>query len=369
MTTESNAGVGVPRTSHSLTDWPVSSLLLDIENPRLPPSQKALSQVELLTLIVRLYSVTELMDSFAINGYFDEEPLVGVPAKGDPPKLIIVEGNRRLAALKLLLEPSLATQLVDSASGRPLRVNMPKLSDGRRKELQQVPVRVYEEGRSAVLAYLGYRHITGVKRWDSYAKARYVYQLVNEGNDLADIQQRIGDQHETAPRLLRAYLVWEQAVSHSIIPQRNGHSPPFSYLFTALTFRPMLTYLGLAAQGSPQPVPQKKLSELREIATFLYGDTDSGRKAAIEESREIKLLAQAVSSKVALERLRAGAKASEAVEAIPVAEARIEKMIRQVLDRLAQATDIAGQTPANDTVKRLASDCVDASQNLVKVLR
>ena len=369
MATESNVGVGTPNVRHPISDRMVTSLLLDSENPRLPPSQKTLSQLELLTLIVRLYTVTELMDSFAINGYFDEEPLVGVPAQEDPAKFIIVEGNRRLAALKLLLEPSLGTQLVDSASQRPLRVAIPFLSESRRQELQQVPVRVYQEGRSAVLAYLGYRHITGVKRWDSYAKARYVYQLVNEGNDLSDIQQRIGDRHETAPRLLRAYLVWEQAVELSMLPARNGHSPPFSYLFTALTFRPMLTFLGLAAQGMPRPVPQSKLPELSEITAFLYGGPDGKKEPSIEESREIKLLAQAVSSKVALERLRAGAKATEAVEAIPVAEARLEKIIRQVLERLAQASDVAAQAQSNDTIKQLARECVEASQDLVKVLK
>ena len=369
MTTETSASEGNPHARHRVTDWPVSSLLLDGDNPRLPPAQKALSQLELLALIVKLYSVSELMDSFAINGYFDEEPLVGVPAQGVPSKLTIVEGNRRLAALKLLLEPGLGKVLVDSASGRVLRVSIPPLSDNRRQELQQVPVRVYEEGRSAVLAYLGYRHITGVKRWDSYAKARYVYQLVNAGNDLSHIQQRIGDRHETAPRLLRSYLVWEQAVALSMIPARNGHSPPFSYLFTALTFRPMLTFLGLAAQGRPRPVPKSKLPQLREISTFLYGGADRVTEPSIEESREIKLLAQAVSSKVALQKLRAGAKVAEAVEAIPVAEARLEKVIRQVLEKLAQATDIAIEAQVNDTMKQLARECVEASQDLVKVLK
>ena len=368
MTTESNAGMEISRPRHPINDWPVASLLLDTENPRLPPSQKPRSQLELLILIAKLYSIGELMDSFAINGYFDEEPLVGVLSPNDSSKLIIVEGNRRLAALKLMLQPSLAQRLVDPATTRPLRINMPPLGTARRRELQRVPVRVYEEGRSAVLAYLGYRHITGVKRWDSYAKARYVFQLVKEGNDLKDIQQRIGDRHETAPRLLRAYLVWEQADSLSMIPARNGHNPPFSYLFTALTFRPMLSFLGLVAQGMPQRVPKAKVPQLGEVTTFLFGNKEAGRAPAIEESREIKLLAQAVSSSAALEKLRAGIKARDAIEAIPVAEARLEKVLRQVLERLIQATDLASQCRASDPVKQLAGDCFGQSQKLVKVL-
>lgn len=369
MTSQGNAGTAVPPVRHPIDDWSVESLLLDSENPRLPPSKRTLSQEELLTLIVRTYTVSELMDSFVTNGYFDEEPLVGVPFPNDPSKLTIVEGNRRLAALKLLLEPSLAQTLIDPASGRPLRINIPPLGNNRRRELQKVPVRVYQEGRSAVLAYLGYRHITGVKTWDSYAKARYVSQLVDDGNDLKDIQRRIGDRYETAPRLLRAYLVWEQADTLSMIPAKNAHAPPFSYLFTALTFRPMLTFLGLAAQGKPRPVPQSKIPQLKDVATFLFGDKGAEREPAIEESRDIALLAQAVSSRRALEKLRVGVNVKDAVEAIPVAEARLEKLIRQAWERLIQATDLASDSRANDTIKRLAGDCVEASQRLVKALK
>lgn len=355
------------RKGHPINDWNIEELLLDAENPRLPPFSDTPSQDRLLVLIARAYSLGELMDSFAINGYFEEEPLVGVPKEGGT-KLIVVEGNRRLAALKLLLDPGLRERLVDPASGRLLRINAPPLSDVRRRELQNVPVRVYEQ-RSDVLAYLGYRHITGVKHWDSYAKARYVSQLVDDGNDLSSIQQRIGDRHETAPRLLRAYLVWEQADSRSMIPMRNGHAPPFSYLFTALTYRPVLSFIGLAPQGMPRLVPDHRLSELRELSLYLYGSSQDGGMPAIEESRDIKLLAQALASTPALERLRAGTSAKEAVEAIPAAEARLEKLTRQAYEKLTQAVDVASGSEANDSTKKLAEACVSEAQRLAKALK
>ena len=356
-------------TGRPISDWRVEDLLLDDENPRLPPSQGKRSQEELMVLIVRTYSVSELMESFVVNGYFDEEPLVGVPINDDPSRLIIVEGNRRLAALKLLLQPDLAARLVDSVSRRPLRVRVPRLPNARRRELETVPVRVYPEGRSAVLAYLGYRHITGVRHWDSYAKARYVYQLVQEGGDLKAIQKRIGDRHETASRLLRAYLVWEQADSLSMIPPRNGYVPPFSYLFTALTYKPTLTFLGLAPQGMPRRVPKAKIPQLREVATYLYGDKSAGRAPAIEESREIQSLAKALASENALEKLRTGANVREAVEAIPVKEAQLERTVRQALERLVQAGNLALESRSSDPVRRMAKDCVSASEQLVRALR
>ena len=369
MTTQANGGIAVPHARHPSDYWDVDVLLLDSENPRLPVSLGSRSQDDILLLIAKTYTIGELMESFAINGYFDEEPLVGVPFSDDPSKLIIVEGNRRLSALKLLLEPKLLERLVDPSNGRPIRIVVPVLTKDRRLELQKVPVRVYEEGRSAVLAYMGYRHITGVKTWNSYAKARYVHQLVEDGNKLEDIQKQIGDRHETAPRLLRAYLVWEQANSLSMIPARNGHTPSFSYLFTALTFRPMLQFLGLSAQGMPRQVRQDSIPILQEVVAYLYGTVDGSRKPAIKESREIKDLAQAVSSNRALEKLRAGVSVTDAVEAIPEAEARLEKLTRQALERLNQANEIAHSGGANEQVQELAEDCVEASQRLVKATK
>ena len=369
MTTQPNEGIEIPSVRHPIDNWDVDVLLLDHDNPRLPVSQGPRSQDELLLLIAKTYTIGELMESFAINGYFDEEPLVGVPASDDPSKLIIVEGNRRLSALKLLLEPTLVERLVDPSTSRPIRINVPAITKERRSELQKVPVRIYKEGRSAVLAYMGYRHITGVKTWNSYAKARYVHQLVEDGNALEDIQKRIGDRHETAPRLLRAYLVWEQASSLSMIPARNGHTPSFSYLFTALTFRPMLQFLGLAAQGMPRQVRQERIPQLQEVVVYLYGTVDGIRKPSIKESREIKDLAQAVSSNRALGKLREGASLSDAVEAIPVAEARLERLVRQALERLNQATEVALNGDANEQVKRLAEDCHEASLLLIKATK
>ena len=368
MKAQANGGIAVPIVRRPIDEWDVDNLLLDDENPRLPVSQGPRSQNELLLLMAKTYTIGELMESFAINGFFEEEPLVGVPTPDDASKLIIVEGNRRLSALKLLLNPALVKGLVDPSNGRPLGINVPALTNERRAKLQSVPVKVYEEGRSAVLAYMGYRHITGVKTWNSYAKARYVHQLVEDGTDLADIQKRIGDRHETAPRLLRAYLVWEQASSLSMIPARNGHTPSFSYLFTALTFRPMLQFLGLAAQGMPRRVRKEKIPQLGEVVVFLYGTVDGERRPAIKESREIKDLAQAVSSSRALEKLREGASVTDAIEAMPVVEARLERLMRQALERLNQSTEIAYTSGGNEQIQKLADDCLQASQRLVKAI-
>lgn len=345
---------------------PIADLLLDDDNPRLPPSEALRTQDEILALIVERYSVMELIESLASNGYFEEEPLVGVRDEADPSKFVVVEGNRRLTSLLLLLDASKARAV--RMSGR-----IPRLTAERRAELSQVPFKEHRT-RQEILPYLGYRHITGVMPWDSYSKARYVAQLVDQGQDLKDIQKSIGDRHETAPRLYRSYLVWEQARTEGLLDRpteidgKKLPAPPFSFLFTALTFNGILHYLGLAAQGTPKRVPEKNADKLAEVTSYLYGSEDRDWKPAIDESRQISLLSQALQSQSARARLAAGAKVEDAIDATPGEETRLEGILNRCISSLMQAVDIAVPKNANNTTNTLAKQCQDLSGRVVKRL-
>src|SRR4051812_17983333 len=76
----------------------VGDLLLDHRNPRLALVEDA-TQVDLLKALYEDESLDELVGSFIENGYFEEEPLVVVEEEEG---YVVVEGNRRLATLKLL---------------------------------------------------------------------------------------------------------------------------------------------------------------------------------------------------------------------------------------------------------------------------
>jgi hypothetical protein len=93
------------------SDWPEkkaqpNALLLDAENPRIPPTAAPLSQRHLIGELVAHDRVYELAREIAHGGFDPVESLVGF--EDDDGKTIIVEGNRRLAALKLLIDPNLA---------------------------------------------------------------------------------------------------------------------------------------------------------------------------------------------------------------------------------------------------------------------
>ncbi len=93
----------------------VDRLLFDEENPRLIEylDDDSPTQDNLLTVLWENMSVDELAMSIAASGYFDYEPVFVIdgPGRGDNKKFIVIEGNRRLAAVKILLDSALRERL------------------------------------------------------------------------------------------------------------------------------------------------------------------------------------------------------------------------------------------------------------------
>ncbi|MCY7350005.1 MAG: ParB N-terminal domain-containing protein, partial [Cytophagaceae bacterium] len=182
----------------------VGDLLFDPENPRLPSTMRGKGEAPVLKYMLDEYAVTDLMLSMAENGYYGVEPLLVVQSE-QAGKFVVVEGNRRLAALKLLLNPELAP--VKQQSVREIA----RLLGGKRDSLLQVPATLYSS-RSDIVLYLGYRHVIGVYSWNTLAKARYLHELrvqlyggvPDDGADVK-IAKTIGSRRDYVQKLLEAY--------------------------------------------------------------------------------------------------------------------------------------------------------------------
>lgn len=80
---------------------PLSNLLLDPQNPRLPEDIQNTDSQTILIWMVENEVLDELARSMVTNGFFAHEPLIVLPAEPDG-RHLVVEGNRRLAALQIL---------------------------------------------------------------------------------------------------------------------------------------------------------------------------------------------------------------------------------------------------------------------------
>lgn len=150
---------------------PVEVLDLDPQNPRLPEEVQGGTQAEILQYLWDNDVLDELIDSYLANGYFESEPLIALPPERS--RRVVVEGNRRLAALIILhqLPPAID-------AGIELSLDTPTSAEELRSlGLSALPV-VEADDTEDVASFLGFRHISGMKKWNAEAKARWLFQQV-----------------------------------------------------------------------------------------------------------------------------------------------------------------------------------------------
>jgi hypothetical protein len=247
---------------------------LDAKNPRLAGMNlRQKDQTEILKILWREKAVSELTESIAENGYWKHEEIF---ATREGKRLVVMEGNRRVAAVKLLLDPMLAAEVGAK--------NLPAVSKEIRLTLLELPI--IECSRFDVWQYLGFKHVNGPQEWDSIAKAEYVAMVYNDYKVPLDVIARtIGDKHNTVKRMYQGLMVLKQAEDAGAFDRSDIYNTRFAYshLWTGLTYPNIQAFIGLTPDKSlkPNPVPPKKLEELSELCLWLYGSKERGEPPVI----------------------------------------------------------------------------------------
>jgi hypothetical protein len=144
-------------------------LVLDSRNPRIVPSE-ALDPKELIKQLIDHEGVLELVRSISSTGYLPNEPVVAVKERG---KMVVVEGNRRVAACKLLLDPSLAPEAMQDRV-RTLAGSVDK------KAITKVPT-IVAPTRESTTHLLIARHTRSLHRdWAPFMQASFYKQFLGE---------------------------------------------------------------------------------------------------------------------------------------------------------------------------------------------
>lgn len=281
----------------------LNNLFLDPQNPRLPTNISR-EQHDMLSYLAKYTSIEDLMNAIAENNYFSGEPLI---AFKEDEKYFVVEGNRRLTALKLINNP----YEVSNPSSRSLEI-----SENARYRPQQIPV-VLVESREAAIPYLGYRHITGVKQWEPLAKARYIKnvfdKLTNPQDDIVDrlkeVASIIGSRRDHIRRNLEALSVYEIIEENDFfnIPKLNEGSIKFSVLSTALADERFSEFVGI--QEDPDTFiasDNLNIEHIKELTEWIYKRDNDG-KTRLGESRNLRSLAAVIHNKDAIKAFRLGA--------------------------------------------------------------
>jgi transposase-like protein len=273
----------------------IDELYLDPQNPRLGrrTAGTAPSQADVLEMMSG-WSLEELATSFLQNGFWPQEALIVVEEEdvtNDGEVQVVVEGNRRLAALK---------HLQQAFQGNPTSRKWQQIVEGVAQPenlFDRIPC-ILADSREDVVMYLGFRHVTGIKEWHPAEKAEYIAKLIDGGKTYKEVMRSIGSKTET---VRRNYISWrivvqledaEEEVAVESIEKR------FSVLFLSLREEGIRRYLDIDIQADPEsariPVPPERLDALVRFAEWVFG-TDT-KQPLFTDSRYVSDFASVLAS-------------------------------------------------------------------------
>lgn len=344
----------------------LEKLLLDVQNPRLAELgiTRGATQFDLVKALWEEMAVEEVAMSIAYSGYFDHEPLFVEPTTGG--KYVVIEGNRRLAAVMLLMDASLRQ-----------RVKATKLPPIRREdaeELKKLPVIVTTREES--WRYLGFKHVNGPATWGSYAKAQYIAHVHNDyGVPLEEISKLIGDYNSTVLRMYRGLMIVEQAEESKVFKRADiaKNKFHFNYIYTGMDYPGIISFLGLRSKGATdrRPVPSAKVKNLGDLMVWLYGRESSNTESLIRsQNPDLKTLDMVIQTDAGIKALRDGLPLSVAHD---ISQGD-ERIFRQALQQAKQALQKAhgtlttGYASGEDDALKLAEDVDELAHALVDAM-
>ena len=339
-------------------EFPIHQLRLDPYNPRLPEAYMGVPEGQLLEYIAETYSTIEIGRSIAVHGYFHSEPLIVIGESEE--SYVVVEGNRRLVALRILADPTLGDVLDDAYEWRHLA--------GKADLPEKIPV-VIAPDRKSVAPIIGYRHISGIEPWEPYAQARFLASLVDkETLSFLDAANLVGERPSDVAAKYRNFATVQQAkeafgIDISRVTRRFG---VFTRVMTSL---PLRTYIGAPApadvEAGVRPLPEDSGSKVSELLGWVFGDDNNG--PVIGESRDITRLGYVVSSEDGLRIL----KETRDLDASYIATGGLrDRLVRRLVNahnNLKAAQDDFAAYCDDEEVQEVLLQCQASIQRLVEL--
>lgn len=173
-------------SDYEIRELEIDQILLDLQNPRYEIQK---NQRESLAKIIagQGKKLLNLAQDIVEDGINPSDLLIVIPTQNNSDRYFALEGNRRIAVLKLLLQPTLASSL--NLSGSYL-----KKLDSLRLKFQEQPIEsllcaIFSERETAnkwiVLKHTGENQGVGIVNWDASAIARFKMGVGNTARSTA----------------------------------------------------------------------------------------------------------------------------------------------------------------------------------------
>jgi hypothetical protein len=209
-------------------------------------------------------SLASLKNSILKNGYIPIERLVVRPSP-NVSKWVVIEGNRRLAAVKWILD--------DHSAG--VKIPPDILSS-----IKSLPVVIAEQEKPDAAfraSLMGIRHVSGIKAWGGYQRAKLVAQMRDEMKlDPSEIAERLAMTTHEVNRRYRAFKALQQMQGDDDF---SGFAKPTMYpMFHEAVSVPAIREWLAWDDGTNSFTDDDKLKIFYSLITPSEGDEEEDRR-------------------------------------------------------------------------------------------
>ncbi len=278
-----------------------------------------------------------------------------------------LEGNRRLAAIKLIKDRELA---------RECKISLPDpIPQKALDTIEKISVWCVKEKTDAQ-AFIGFKHINGPYRWDAYAKARFVADWYKREKDsgltIESIAEQLGDDNDTIRAYIGGILVLEQAENERLFEIKDRYNRgrfAFSHLYTALGRKEYQEFLGLAKGWNQtpdkRPIKNEKTAHLREVLTYCYGSKQNNQPSLIKsQNPDLKNLGEVLVHPVAIEMIRGGSDLKTAHNEVQDAGAVFSEALVQASLKIESTLKLLAKYDGSSPLLSVAKDLAENAETL-----
>jgi len=282
----------------------LDDILLDPNNPRfaelgdsidiIPESRFAEARIQkdaFDKMKIDRFDVAELRDTIKTIGFLPMDKVVVREWKGNldlnNKKYVVVEGNRRITALKWLIDLN--------KSGKET------FTDDEMENFQTINLLILdtESAPPSILWILpGLRHVSGIKEWGPYQKARAVFILREAGSGAQEAAQSLGLSTRGANQLWRSYLALAQMMNDE---EFGEYAEPKKYSYFEEVFKKPDVRIWLDWDDNERKF--KNASRIRELYSWIVGEQDDNgnlQDPKLPEAKSIRELSGILNDESAL---------------------------------------------------------------------
>ena len=183
------------------------------------------------------FKLAGLIASIRSMGFLRSDRLI--VARYDGSKMLVLEGNRRLAAVKVILESKTKPQkhVAETLGTLPCYVLNGDTISGDDSKLK-----IY---RDAALQYIGVRHLTGIEQWEPASRYEFLARLIDDKHMTPQqVSEEYGPPLSAVLRDYRAHLLYRRFRDYELEFKLKKHRLTYNTFAEATRSPDIRTWLG-----------------------------------------------------------------------------------------------------------------------------